>query len=203
MLGDAEGEGLGDLLWLGDADGGTDGEWLGATLSLGVGVGDGLLVDTMASVGAGAATGAVDGDGRGVAVRVGTGRSSRTGASGVGAAVAVGRGVVWAAGNPTLTRRGAALSAGVGVGVSLGVAVGVGSGEDGGPDGDAIATFVSGPGMTRGFGAGAVRRRSASKRARAASSVSNAAARRDHGNATGWLIRGVSRSVCPLHVVRQ
>jgi hypothetical protein len=153
----------------------------------------------MVSIGPGAVDGAVEADRCGVDVRLGTGRSRRTGASGVGAAVAVGRGVFWAAGNPTLTRRGAGLSAGVGAGVSLGATVGVergdDAGDDGGPDGDAITRFVSGPGMTSGFGPGVVGRRSASRRARPASSASNAAARRDHGNATGWLTRGLSRSV--------
>ena len=191
------------MLWLGGGDGGgdggtdggTDGLWLGATLSVGVGDADGWVVDWMVSVGVGATDGTIGDGPRGADVRVGTGRSRRTGASGVGAAVAVGRGVVCAAGNPTLTSRGAGLSAGVAAGVSLGATVGVGSGDGGGPDGDAITRFVSGPGMTSGFGAGVVGRSSASKRARAASSASNAAARRDHGNATGWLTRGVSRSV--------
>ena len=184
------------MLWLGDADGGTDGEWLGATLT--VGDGDGLVVDTMVSVAVRAATGAVGDDSRGAAVRVGTGMSRSTGASRVGAAVAVGRGVVWTAGNPTLTSRGAGLWAGVGAGDSLGLVVGVGNGEDGGRDGDPIARFVSGPGTTSGFGPGPAGRRSASTSATAASSASNAAARRDHGNATGWAIRGVSRSVVRL-----
>jgi len=171
---------LGVTIWLGDAEGMTDGDWLGVTVP--VGDGDGVVVERAVSPGAAGLTVCAGGDDRcGLDVNVGTGSSSTTGTSRVGGCVVagtVGLGVLSNGGTATLT-------AGVGIGVRLAAVVGVGLAGNGGPEGDATATSVSGPGMIDGPGPGPGRRMNASRSARRPSTTSRAAARRDHGNATG------------------
>lgn len=177
---------LGVTIWLGDAEGMTDGDWLGVTVP--VGDGDGVVVERAVSPGAAGLTVCAGGDDRcGLDVNVGTGSSSTTGTSRVGGCVVagtVGLGVLSNGGTATLTA-GPRVSAGVGIGVRLAAVVGVGLAGNGGPEGDATATSVSGPGMIDGPGPGPGRRMNASRSARRPSTTSRAAARRDHGNATG------------------
>lgn len=168
----------------------TDGEWLGVTVP--VGDGDGVVVERAVSpgedgLGVGMTVCAGGDDRWGLDVNVGTGSSSSTGTSRDGGCVVagtVGLGVLSNGGRATLTA-GPRVSVGVGIGVRLAPVVGVGLAGDGGPEGDATATSVSGPGMIDGSGPGPARRMNASRSARRPSTASRAAARRDHGNATG------------------